>query len=182
MALRNFSEAVAPIQCFEETIYPMGWRSPSRKKGSRKVVWEILRRPVGVNEGECRGSEEYMSDLVKYARSEEMCEHRDKRRGRRETVPGQVYHRLEESSAVILSRSPSPFYKQFVSHDSARSLASEKTCCKDTSTPRLIGSLVRHPCRVVTLLSARSTVPSTGTFGRLGSCLNGLYPDGHTSA
>ena len=53
---------------FRETIYPMGWRNPSRKRGGRKV----LRRPVGVNEGEGRGSEEYMSDLVKYARSEEM--------------------------------------------------------------------------------------------------------------
>jgi hypothetical protein len=42
---------------------------------------EILRRPVGVNEGECRGSEEYVYDLVRYARSEEMSERRDGRRG-----------------------------------------------------------------------------------------------------
>lgn len=67
-ALRNFSEAVAPIQCFEETTYPMGWRNPGRTTRGRKREGEILRRPVGVNEGECRGSEEYISDLVKYAR------------------------------------------------------------------------------------------------------------------
>lgn len=83
VALRKISEAVAPIQCFEETIYPMRWRNPSRKRGGRKVGREILRRPVGVNEGERRGSEEYMSDLVKYARSEGVSEHGDERRGRK---------------------------------------------------------------------------------------------------
>jgi hypothetical protein len=48
----------------------------------------MLRRPVGVNKGECRGSEEYISDLVKYARREVMCELRDGGRKREYTRSG----------------------------------------------------------------------------------------------
>lgn len=72
----------------------MGWRNPGRKRCARNLREGILRRPVGVNKGERRGSEEYISDLVQYARSEKICELADQRRGReRKRIPGQVYHR-----------------------------------------------------------------------------------------
>jgi hypothetical protein len=61
----------------------MGWRNPGRKRGARQAREGILRRPVGVNKGKRRGSEEYISDLVQYARSEEISERGDERRGRK---------------------------------------------------------------------------------------------------